>query len=74
MTGGCFKRRHQGGDIADNECLARIGVKNLGRIDSAVAAGDDHDFRALAFLEFIPAVPLRRPLVGTETTISIEQV
>ena len=39
--------RHQVGDVADDEQLARHGAEDRFRIDAAVAAGDDHRLGAL---------------------------
>jgi hypothetical protein len=39
--------RHEVGDVADHEQLARHGREDRFGIDAAVAAGNDHDFGIL---------------------------
>src|SRR5690242_20136369 len=53
LIGGC-----QSGDIADDEHLAGPGVENLGRIDPAVGAREDHDLGTLALGKFRPTLSL----------------
>ena len=59
-----LERRHQVGDVADDEHLAGPGVEDLRRIDPAVRAGDHHHLRALAFGQLGPALALRAPSRG----------
>ena len=66
--------RHQVGDVADDEHLARPRVEDLGRIDPAVGAGDHHHLRALALGELGPALALARPSpASAEAAIAFDQ-
>ena len=59
--------RHQVGDVADDEQLARHGAEDRFRVDAAVAAGDDHRFgrlpvggQLLVFLRLGQEVPVMK--------------
>ena len=69
-----LERRHQVGDVAHHEDLARHGIEDLRRIDSAVGAGDHHYPRALALAQFLPSVAVAAIFAGAEALIAVEQV
>ena len=62
----------QVGDVADDENLARLDVENLGRIDAAVGAGDDHHARALTLGQLGPALALALPAVLAEAAVTVD--
>ena len=66
--------RGERGDVAHDEHLAGPGVEDLGGIDSAVGAGEDHHLRALALGEFGPALALARPAILAEAAIAFDQL
>ena len=43
LAGRRFERRHQSGDIAHHENLARIDIEYLRRIDPAIRTGNHHN-------------------------------
>jgi hypothetical protein len=69
-----FKGRDQVGDIADDEDLAGIGVENGRWVGAAVATGDDHGPRRLAFGQFPPAALFRLVAVGAKAAIAFEEI
>ena len=48
-------------------------VEDLRGIDTAVGAGNDHRGRALSLRQFGPARALRRPTLGAEAAVAVEQ-
>lgn len=70
----CFKWWHQCRNIAHDECLARISIEYLGRIDAAIATGDDHHLGALPLFQFRPAVTLHRPLMGAKSMVTLQKI
>ena len=69
-----LERRDEIGDVADDEHLARPRVENLGRIDPAVRAGDDHHPGALADRQLLPALALLLPMIDPEAAIAFDQI
>ena len=67
-------RRHEVGDIADNEYVARVAVKDGCRIRAAVTAGNDQRPRRLAFDEVLPAASFRFVAVAAEAPIPLDQI
>ena len=67
--------RHQIGDVAHHEQLARPRVEDHLRRHPRVAAADHHDFRRLpAFGEFAIAVLLALQAAGAERAVAFDQM
>ena len=70
-----FEGRHQVGDVADHEQLARPRAQDHLRIDAAVGAGDDHGLGGLALVGLgFETLPLFQPLAGAKAAIAFEQL
>src|SRR6185503_8935028 len=66
--------RGESGNVARDEDFTRTGVENFGGIGSAVGAGENHDFGALSFGQFRPALSLVRPAILAETAVTFDQL
>jgi hypothetical protein len=66
--------RHEVGDVADREQLARTGIEDRAGRDPAVAAADDQDLGILAGGELREAPALRREAVLQEGPVPFGQV
>src|SRR3954451_24674062 len=61
-------------DVAGDEHLAGARVEDLGGVDAAVGAREDHDLRVLALREFGPALALAGPILLPEAPISVDEL
>src|SRR3990170_807978 len=69
-----LKRGSKRRDVAHDEHLARPGVEDIGGLDAAVGAGDNHHPRALPFRKLRPALTLVVPFRRSESAIAVDQV
>ena len=68
-------RRHEVGDVAQDEQLAVLRIEHCRNIDSGIATGDDHRGRRLAKLGKLKiAAALRRVAVAQKAPVSFDQV
>ena len=74
IAGVGLKGRHQRGDVAHDEELARHGAEHGLRIDARVRAGDDHRLGALPPMrQRLVTRSLGRPYVGAKAAIAFDQ-
>ena len=68
------ERRHEIGDVADDEQLARMGIEDDLRRHPGIAAADDHDVRRLAApRELMEAVTLGRHAPDEEIAVTLDE-
>src|SRR5690554_5397692 len=68
-----LERRHERRDVAHDEYLAGMNVKDLRRIDPAIGAGDHHDSRLLPVTQAGPAFSFRFPSGFAKAAVSLQE-